>query len=84
MESRGGGRRSCSLTVGPRRGYKSSLFQVSIQVAATAAWAGPEEFVAPGTAWYEVLVLISEGPGSVDLGGGHGVCGAGCGQEGHW
>lgn len=48
MESKG--RRSLSLIVGPRRGYKSSLFQVPIQAAATAAQAGPEKFVALGTA----------------------------------
>jgi hypothetical protein len=37
----------------------------------------------PGIAWWEVLVLISEGPALVDLGGGYGVCGSGCGQERH-
>lgn len=89
MESRAG-RRSCSLTVGPSKGYESSLFQVPIQVAATTAQAGSEEFVASGTVGggardsLVVLVLISEGSTLVDLRGGHGVCGARCGQEGHW
>lgn len=43
------GKRFLSLIVDSRRGYKSSLFQVPIQVAATAAQAGPEKFVALGT-----------------------------------
>lgn len=70
---------------GPQGRAIEVLFQVPIQVAAAAAaaWVGLKEFVGTRNNLV-VLVLISEGPALVDLRGGHGVCGAGCGQEGHW